>query len=98
VSEAAALRDAGAFVLDVRQPEEWAQVHIPGATLVPLGELPGRLAEVPRDRDVVVVCRSGNRSGAGRDILLGAGYPRVTSMAGGVTDWQAAGLPTESGG
>jgi len=97
VAEAAALRDAGAFVLDVRQPEEWAEVHIPGATLIPLGELPGRVAEVPRDRDVVVVCHSASRSQAGQDILLGAGYLRVTSMTGGVREWQAAGLPTESG-
>lgn len=95
VTEAAALREAGAFVLDVRQPEEWAQVRIPGATLIPLGELPGRLAEVPQDRDVVVVCRAGNRSQAGRDILRDAGYPRVTSMAGGIIDWRAAGLPVE---
>ncbi len=97
VADAAALRDAGAFVLDVRQPEEWAEVHIPGAMLIPLGELPGRIGEVPRDRDVVVVCRSGNRSQAGRDILLQAGYRRVTSMTGGVREWQAAGLPTASG-
>lgn len=98
VAEAAALREAGAFILDVRQPEEWAEVHIPGAILIPLGELPGRVAEVPRDRDVVVVCRSGNRSEAGRDILRGAGHTRVTSMTGGVREWQTAGLPTESGG
>ena len=98
VAEAAALRDAGAFILDVRQPDEWAAVHIPGAKLIPLGDLAGRLAEVPRDRDVVVVCRSGNRSQQGRDILRGAGFTRVTSMTGGVREWQAAGLPTESGG
>jgi rhodanese-related sulfurtransferase len=97
VTEAAALRDSGAFVLDVRQPEEWAEVRIPGATLIPLGELPARLDEVPRDVDVVVVCRSGNRSQAGRDILRGAGFTRVTSMTGGVTEWRAAGLPAESG-
>ena len=97
VTEAAALRDAGAFILDIRQPDEWAAVHIPGATLIPLGDLPGRLSEVPRDRDVVVVCRSGSRSRSGRDILLGAGFTRVTSMTGGVREWQAAGLPTESG-
>jgi rhodanese-related sulfurtransferase len=98
VAEAAALRDAGAFVLDVREPDEWAQVHIPGAVLIPLGELPGRLAEVPRDRDVVVVCRTGHRSDIGRTMLRQAGFSRATSMDGGVTEWQAAGLPTESGG
>jgi rhodanese-related sulfurtransferase len=97
VTEASALRDAGAFVLDVREPEEWAQVHIPGAVLIPLDELPGRLAEVPRDRDVVVVCRTGHRSEVGRNILRQAGFARVTSLDGGVTEWQAAGLPTESG-
>jgi rhodanese-related sulfurtransferase len=97
VSEASGLRDAGAFVLDVRQPDEWAAGHIPDATLVPLGELQARLADVPKDRQVVVVCRSGNRSAQGRDILLGAGYPSVTSMAGGMNAWTAAGYPTTTG-
>lgn len=97
VQEAAAMRDAGAFVLDVREADEWAAGHIPGATLIPLGELAGRTAEVPSDRDVVVICRSGNRSAQGRDILLGAGFTAVTSVAGGMNDWAAAGLPTEAG-
>lgn len=96
-AEALALREAGAFVLDVRQPDEWAAGHIPDATLIPLGDLPSRIAEVPRDRQIVVVCRSGNRSAQGRDILLGAGYPSVTSMAGGMNDWVAAGYPTTTG-
>ena len=98
VAEAAALRDAGAFVLDVREPDEWAAGHIPGAMLIPLGELQSRASEVPADRSIVVVCRSGNRSAQGRDILLNAGYGAVTSMAGGMTDWTAAGLPIETGG
>ncbi len=97
VAEAAAKREAGAFLLDVRQPEEWNQVHIPGATLIPLGELGANLDKVPRDQEVVVVCRSGNRSAQGRDILLNNGFTSVTSMAGGVTQWQAAGYPTVSG-
>ena len=96
-AEALALREAGAFVLDVRQPEEWNAVHIPGATLIPLGELSSRLSEVPTDRQVLVVCRSGNRSAQGRDILLGAGFPSVTSMAGGMNEWAAAGYPTATG-
>jgi rhodanese-related sulfurtransferase len=98
VSEAAALRDEGAFVLDVREPDEWAAGHIPGATLVPLGELASRLGELERNAKIVVVCRSGNRSAEGRDILLGAGFPAVTSLDGGMTDWEQAGLPTETGG
>lgn len=96
-ADALALREAGAFVLDVRQPDEWAAGHIPDATLIPLGELSARIAEVPKDRQVVVVCRSGNRSAQGRDILLDAGRPSVTSVAGGMNDWTAAGYPTTTG-
>ncbi len=97
VQEAAAKRDAGAFILDVRQPNEWNQYHIAGATLIPLDELPSRLNELPRDQQIVVVCHSGNRSAKGRDILLNAGFTQVTSMAGGLIQWQAAGYPTVSG-
>lgn len=93
VAEAAALQSAGAWILDVRQPEEWNAGHIDGAQLIPLGELSSRLSEVPQDVPIVVVCRSGNRSASGRDILLNAGYPSVTSMAGGIKDWAAAGYP-----
>lgn len=97
VAEAAAKRDSGAFMLDVRQPEEWIEYHMPGSTLIPLDQLSARLSEVPRDREIVVVCRSGNRSQQGRDILLQAGFSQVTSMAGGLRQWAAAGLPTVSG-
>lgn len=91
VDEAAILRDSGAFVLDVREPEEWVEYHIPGATLIPLAQLENRLNEVPADQDIVVVCRSGNRSQLGRDILQAAEYENSTSMAGGMKDWMAAG-------
>jgi rhodanese-related sulfurtransferase len=97
VAQASEKRDQGAFILDVREPSEWTQFHIPDATLIPLGDLPSRLSEVPTDREVVVVCRTGNRSAQGRDILLKAGYTQVTSMAGGVTKWQAQGLPIATG-
>lgn len=97
VDEAATKRDQGAFILDVRQPEEWQEAHIPGSTLIPLGDLPNRVNEVPKDQEVVVVCRSGNRSQSGRDILLNAGYTTVTSMDGGLNDWKASGLETVSG-
>ena len=93
VSEAAKLRDQGAFILDVREHDEWTQGHIPGATLIPLGELPNRLNEVPKDKTVVVVCRTGHRSAQGRDILLNAGYTTVTSITGGMTQWQLEGYP-----
>ena len=97
VDEASRLRDAGAFMLDVREPDEWAAGHIEGATLIPLGELAARAKEVPADRQVVVVCRSGNRSAQGRDVLLGAGLSSVTSMAGGMNDWAASGRPVVTG-
>ena len=97
VTRAAGLRDAGAVVLDVREPAEWAEGHVPGATLIPLGELARRTSELPHDRTVVVICRSGNRSAQGRDILLDAGY-KATSVQGGMTAWRAAGLPVETGG
>jgi rhodanese-related sulfurtransferase len=96
-AEVAAGRDAGAFILDVREPDEWDEYHIPGATLIPLGQLAARADELPSGREIIVVCRSGNRSAEGRDILLAAGFEQVTSMTGGMLDWQAAGYPTVSG-
>jgi len=97
VAQAVEKQKSGAFILDVREPSEWTQLHIQGATLIPLGSLPNRLAEVPKDRPVVVVCRTGHRSAQGRDILLQAGYTQVTSMTGGLTEWQAQGLPVATG-
>ncbi|HET7496997.1 MAG TPA: rhodanese-like domain-containing protein [Candidatus Eisenbacteria bacterium] len=97
VAKAAELQTQGAFLVDVRQPEEWAEGHIQGSKLIPLDDLESRLAEVPRDRNVVVVCHSGNRSKHGRDILLRAGYPQVASMAGGLSAWEAEGRKTVKG-
>jgi rhodanese-related sulfurtransferase len=97
VVQASARREAGAFFLDVREPNEWNQAHIAGSTLIPLGDLEKRVNEVPRDKEIVVVCRSGSRSKAGRDILRNAGLTEVTCMTGGLTAWQAAGYPIVSG-
>lgn len=97
VDEAVAKQEAGAFILDVREPDEWNEAHIAGATLIPLGDLASRANELPRDQEIVVVCRSGNRSAQARDILLNDGFTEVTSMAGGLNDWKAAGYPTVSG-
>jgi rhodanese-related sulfurtransferase len=97
VSQAYEMRESGAFVLDVREPDEWETVHIPGATLIPLGELENRLTELPENRDILVVCRSGNRSAAARDVLLNAGFENVTSMAGGMNDWVNQSFETETG-
>jgi rhodanese-related sulfurtransferase len=97
VDEAYQLYQDGVYFLDVRTLGEWNEVHAPNSSLIPLDELPGRLDEVPRDQPVVVVCRSGNRSQQGRDLLLGAGFTQVSSMTGGLTEWYAAGYPTTSG-
>jgi rhodanese-related sulfurtransferase len=95
VDEAYQLVNEGAFLLDVRTQEEWNEFHAPQATLIPLDQLPARVNEVPTDQDVVVICRSGNRSQTGRDILLDAGFDNVTSADGGMNAWAAAGYPTE---
>jgi len=94
VDQAYKLYEQGTFLLDVRTPEEWEDYHIEGATLIPLDELEIRVEEVPQDEEIVVVCRSGNRSQVGRDILRQAGISQSTSMAGGVNAWYAAGYPT----
>ena len=95
VADAYSMYQNGAFVLDVRTVEEWDEFHAPNTTLIPLDELPVRVNEVPRDREIVVVCRSGNRSQQARDILLNAGFTNVTSMTGGLNEWRAAGYPIE---
>lgn len=87
----------GVFLLDVRTQQEWEDYHAPNTTLIPLDQLANRVNELPKDQEIVVVCRSGNRSQEGRDILSRAGFTNVTSMAGGLSDWRSAGYPTVSG-
>jgi rhodanese-related sulfurtransferase len=95
ISQAYEKYQKGVFFLDVRTQAEWDSFHIPNTTLIPLDQLAARVNEVPQDREVVVVCRSGNRSKTGRDQLRQAGYDLVTSMSGGVNAWRAAGYPVE---
>ncbi len=75
------------FILDVREPPEPAICRIAGATLIPLGELPHRLAELPADRDIVVMCRSGARSARATAFLRDRGLSRAYNLAGGILDW-----------
>jgi len=93
--EAAARSDL--HLLDVREPDEWQAGHIAGAQHIPLGELRERLAEVPKDRTVLAVCRSGQRSEAATRGLRTLGYT-VENLEGGVTAWKRAGLPLEAEG
>ncbi len=88
---------AGAFFLDVRTQAEYADARVAGSLLIPLDELPNRLDEVPRDQDVVVICRSGARSREGAAILQQAGFTRVTCLKGGLLAWTGAGYPVEQG-
>lgn len=95
VSEAHQLYQDGVFFLDVRTQEEWDDFHAPNTTHIPLDQLESRYTELPMDEEIVVVCRSGNRSQTGRDILRDNGFVDVTSMAGGLNAWQSAGYPIE---
>jgi rhodanese-related sulfurtransferase len=94
VDQAYQMYQEGTFVLDVRTQEEWNEYHAPNTTLIPLEELQSRLNELPKDEEILVICRSGNRSQQGRDILLAAGF-QATSMEGGLKDWSTKGYPIE---
>ncbi|HQE91298.1 MAG TPA: rhodanese-like domain-containing protein [Anaerolineae bacterium] len=91
------LRATGAIVIiDVREADEYAVGHIPGAVLIPLGALPDRLDEVPTDKPVVMVCRSGSRSAQAVQILHKAGFTNVHNMTGGMNAWLTAGYVPEA--
>lgn len=87
----------GAFILDVRQPEEFKSGHVLNAKLIPLGELEKRIGELEKFRDapMVVICRSGQRSSNACAMLVKQGFKQVHSMAGGMIAWQKANLPVE---
>ncbi len=83
-------------VLDVREPEEWEEGHIVEALHIPLGDLAARAGELPGDRPIYTVCRSGKRSITAVEILEAAGLPGAKSMAGGMIAWHEAGKPMVS--
>lgn len=86
-----------AYVLDVREPEEWTAGHAPDAVHIPLGDLPGRVEDVPAGRDIYVVCRSGGRS-AQATAFLNAQGRSASNVGGGMQAWAAAGRPMVSEG
>ncbi|HEX8966421.1 MAG TPA: rhodanese-like domain-containing protein [Chloroflexota bacterium] len=96
VQEAHQRQQAGALLLDVREPYEFVASHAPGALNVPLGQLAIRQAEVAREREVLVVCASGSRSALAVQLLRRAGYVSARNISGGMLAWQYAGLPTQS--
>lgn len=90
IAELARRHGEGGYVLDVRQPDEYREGHVPGAVLVPLGDVEARMDELPADRPLLVVCRSGGRSAAAVKTLRAAGYD-ATNVAGGTLAWIDAG-------
>ncbi len=80
--------------IDVRTPEEYAESHIEGATLIPLQQLEKRMAEVPKEKRVYLYCRSGRRSVAAANMLTRAGYNNIENITGGINAWEGAGYPT----
>jgi rhodanese-related sulfurtransferase len=85
-----------AYLLDVREPDEWAAGHAPGAHHLPMMDVPVRIAELPTDQELVVVCRSGGRSGQVVAYLLSNGWDNVRNLDGGMQEWAAAGRPLQS--
>ncbi|BCJ59516.1 rhodanese-like domain-containing protein [Micromonospora endophytica] len=81
------------YLLDVREDDEWAAGHAPGAHHLPMMELPARLAEVPTDRDVAVICRSGGRSAQVVAYLMRNGWEQVRNVEGGMGEWASTGRP-----
>lgn len=96
VDELASREGDGSFVLDVRQPGEYVEAHVPGAVLIPLNELAARQEEVPDDRPLLVICQTGGRSAVAAEALRAAGYD-ATNVVGGTKAWMEAGFPVASG-
>ena len=84
---------AAVFLLDVRTTPEFNGGHLVGTTLVPMNDVPKRVAEIPKNRKVVVMCATGARSSAVARYLDQAGYPWVANLTGGVMSWMRQGLP-----
>ena len=95
VEELAAARESGVLI-DVREPGEYAEGHVPGAMLIPMGQLANRMGELDKTSPVFVICASGNRSTAMTDLLRVAGFDAV-SVAGGTGAWSHSGRSLEVG-
>ena len=94
-AEARQRLSAGSVLVDVRESDEWAAGHAAGARHIPLGQIRARSHELPRDREIITVCRSGNRSARAAGMLRGAGFSQVRNLAGGMTAWAKEGLSIE---
>ena len=95
VSAQIAAEERLAFILDIRNPHEWAAKHIPGSVNIPFNHLQERLSEIPRDRRIAVHCAGGYRSSIAASILHRHGIIDLIEIAGGFAAWEAAKLPLE---
>jgi rhodanese-related sulfurtransferase len=86
-----------AYLLDVREDDEWAAGHAPAAVHIPMQEIPIRMGEIPQDRQVVVTCRMGGRSAQVTAYLRAQGYDDVVNLEGGMQAWHVAGRPLTGG-
>lgn len=77
-----------AILIDVRTPAEYRDGHIPGVANIPLDELEKRVGEVPKDKKVVLICRTGNRSAQGTKLLRSKGFSNVYNSTSGMTSWK----------
>jgi rhodanese-related sulfurtransferase len=94
--EATDLIAAGALMVDIREADEWEEVRIPGAEFRPLSEINAWYEDLPRDRTVILQCRSGNRSAMATAALIRqAGMHNVVNLAGGIIAWHQSGLPID---
>jgi rhodanese-related sulfurtransferase len=85
------MEDEDVFLLDVRTQEEYEEGYIEGATLIPVNDLEARLDEVPKDKKIIIYCRSGARSMTAANILINNGYEEVYNVQGGIIAWDSAG-------
>jgi len=83
------------FVLDVRSPEEFVSGYVPGAVNIPHDQLASRLTEVPKDKEIVLYCRSGRRAALAADVLAANGYSRLEHLEGDIAAWIEKGRPVE---
>ena len=91
VGELADRMTAGAFLIDVRQPDEYVEAHVPGARLVPLDEVPVRAGELPADTEILVICRTGARSHRAAEYLIDQYHLTAVNVAGGTLAWIESG-------
>jgi len=86
------------YLLDVRTPGEYQQARLEGARLIPIDEFAKRLAEVPKDRPILVYCAVGSRSAQVVNYLARQGYPEIYNLYGGIYSWEQTGYPVLKGG